>query len=152
MRTAEKCLKRDGLFLLHTIGEILTDTRIDPWIERYIFPNSMIPSPKQICSAIEGRFIIEDWHNFGADYDETLMQWTRNFDDNWPALKEHYDHRFYRMWRFYLLSTAGAFRARRNQLWQLVLSPKGVPGGYRPPRYQKTREPAPSLQHLTFNV
>ena len=104
---------------------------IDPWIEKYIFPNSMLPSIKQIGKSIEGLFVMEDWHSFGADYDKTLMAWYKNFEDNWDKIKSNYDERFYRMWRYYLLVCAGAFRARKNQLWQIVLSKKGVPGGYK---------------------
>jgi cyclopropane-fatty-acyl-phospholipid synthase len=131
MRIVRNCLKDRGLFLLQTIGGIRSVTRNDPWIERYIFPNSMLPSAKQICSAIEGVFVLEDWHSFGPDYDKTLMEWFRNFHENWDILKEYYDERFYRMWKYYLLSCAGSFRARKNQLWQIVLSANGVPGGYR---------------------
>ncbi|MCL0096872.1 cyclopropane fatty acyl phospholipid synthase [Thermodesulfovibrionales bacterium] len=134
MRVVSRCLKRDGLFLLHTIGGNRSGVKIEPWLERYIFPNSMLPSAKQICTAIEGLFVIEDWHNFGADYDKTLMHWFRNFHENWNDLKESYGERFYRMWKYYLLSCAGSFRARINQLWQIVLSPKGIPGGYSAPR------------------
>lgn len=132
MRVARRCLRKDGLFLLHTIGGNASQINTDPWIERYIFPNSMLPSVGQIGKAISGLFIVEDWQNFGADYDNTLMQWFRNFDRKWNGLKEKYGERFYRMWKYYLLSCAGTFRARKNQLWQIVLSPQGVPGGYRP--------------------
>jgi len=134
MRAVNSYLKDGGLFLLHTIGGNRSVTRNDPWIERYIFPNSMLPSARQICAAAEGLFILEDWHSFGADYDKTLMHWFRNFHNNWDTLKEEYDERFYRMWKYYLLSCAGSFRARINQLWQIVLSPGGIPGGYRAPR------------------
>ncbi|MFW5906655.1 MAG: class I SAM-dependent methyltransferase, partial [Desulfobia sp.] len=94
----------------------------------------LLPSPKQITEAIEGRFVIEDWHNFGADYDTTLMAWYKNFEAAWEELKKDYDERFYRMWKYYLLCCAGSFRARKNQLWQLVLTPKGVISGYQAPR------------------
>lgn len=134
MHKVKTCLKDDGLFLLHTIGGNRSVFHVDPWIQRYIFPNYMLPSSRQICSAIEGLFVFEDWHNFGADYDKTLMQWFRNFDTNWNILKNQYDDRFYRMWKYYLLSCAGASRARTHQLWQIVLSPGGVPGGYRAAR------------------
>lgn len=137
MGVVRNCLKDDGLFLLHTIGGNVSVTRIDPWIEHYIFPNSMLPSPKQITAAIEGFFVLEDWHNFGADYDTTLMHWFNNFHGNWERLKNSYDTVFYRMWKYYLLSCAGSFRSRRNQLWQIVLSPRGLPGGYRSPRFTK---------------
>ena len=130
-RVVNNCLKDDGLFLLHTIGGNYSVTSTDPWIERYIFPNSMMPSARQICANIEGLFVFENWHNFGTDYDTTLMHWFRDFHENWNAIKKDYDERFYRMWKYYLLSCAGSFRARKNQLWQIVLSPNGVPGGYR---------------------
>jgi len=84
----------------------------------------------QISKAAEGLFIMEDWQNFGAYYDQTLMAWNRNFQKNWDSIKSKYDDRFYRMWEYYLLSCAGSFRARDNQLWQIVFTPKGQPGGF----------------------
>lgn len=126
-----RCLAADGLFLLHSIGGLRPTHTADPWIGKYIFPNSMLPSASQIHRAAEGLFVVEDWHNFGADYDKTLMAWWRNFDAAWPTLRQRYDERFYRMWRYYLLTCAGSFRARSNQLWQIVFSPRGVAGGYR---------------------
>jgi len=131
MQIAHRCLNDEGLFLLHTIGGNKSVTSTDPWINKYIFRNGMLPSIKQVGAAIEGLFVMEDWHNFSADYDKTLMAWHGNFDRNWPKIKTNYDDRFFRMWKYYLLSCAGSFRARRNQLWQIVLSKKGVPGGYK---------------------
>lgn len=131
---ARHCLSGDGLFLLHTIGGSRSVQRTDPWIARYIFPNSMLPSAAQIAQAIEGRFVLEDWHNFGADYDRTLQAWRGNVESAWGTLGSRYDERFRRMWRFYLAASMATFRSRRSQLWQLVLSPNGVPGGYVAPR------------------
>ena len=132
---ARRCLHPDGLFLLHTIGSNVSRHRTDPWIARYIFPNSMLPSAAQIAVALEGRFVCEDWHNFGADYDRTLQAWRGNVEAAWPWLDaQHYDARFRRMWRFYLAGSMATFRCRRAQLWQLLLSPEGVRGGYRAPR------------------
>ena len=130
-KVAKKCLNENGLFLLHTIGSSKTTNHIDPWLDKYIFPNSVIPSLKNISSNIEGLFTVEDVHNFGTDYDKTLMQWYKNFQKEWPDIKNEYGEEFYRMWNYYLLSCAGSFRARAIQLWQIVLSPKGVPGGYK---------------------
>lgn len=130
MKKVRNLLNRDGLFLLHTIGNNISTTNCDPWFHKYIFPNGMLPSVKLLSESIEGLFIMEDWHNFGADYDKTLVAWFDNFDQHWPHLKEKYSNRFYRMWKYYLLSFAGAFRARHTQLWQIVLSPEGVAGGY----------------------
>ncbi|MGM0594488.1 MAG: cyclopropane fatty acyl phospholipid synthase [Pseudomonadota bacterium] len=128
---AERLLKEQGLFLLHTIGDNFTCRGTDPWIEKYIFPNGKLPSARQLSTAVEGRFLIEDWHNFGPDYDTTLMAWWENFERAWPTLRRRYDQRFYRMWHYYLMSCAGLFRARQAQLWQLVLSKTGRQGLYR---------------------
>jgi cyclopropane-fatty-acyl-phospholipid synthase len=129
-KLAHDRLDDNGLFLLHTIGCDISETITDPWIDKYIFPNGNFPSIKQLGGAMEGLFIMEDWHNFGADYDKTLMAWYRNFSANWPSIEKEYGEQFYRMWTYYLLSSAGAFRARSIHLWQLVLSKEGVVGGY----------------------
>jgi len=131
MDRVRRCLRPDQLFLLHTIGNRQTTYTIDPWTDRNIFPGAVLPSAPQIAEACQGIFVIEDWHNFGSDYDHTLMAWFDNFDRSWPALQAAYGDRFYRLWKCYLLTNAGAFRARAHQLWQIVLSGEGVPGGHR---------------------
>ena len=128
--TVRRMLRDDGLFLLHTIGIHRTTQGVDPWINRYIFPNGKLPSAAELSAVLDGRFLIEDWHGFGPDYDRTLMAWWRNFDAAWPRLEDRYGPRFYRMWRYYLLSCAGFFRSRQGQLWQLVLSPRERAAGY----------------------
>ncbi len=131
MQVVDRCLHKDGLFLLHTIGANTTKESIDPWTDKYIFPGGMLPTQRQITHATEGVFVMEDWHNFGVDYDPTLTAWMENVDRHWPELAGlGYDQRFYRMWRYFLLSSAGSFRARRSQLWQVVYSKKGIGGGY----------------------
>ncbi len=125
-----RCLADDGLFLLHTIGTNGRSRDVDPWTKKYIFPGSSQPSIGEIGVAIERRFVMEDWHNFGPDYDRTLMAWCANFEAAWPALQARYGDPFHRMWTYFLRSAAGSFRARRNQVWQVVLSKRGVPGGY----------------------
>jgi cyclopropane-fatty-acyl-phospholipid synthase len=133
---AHRCLADhdDGLFLLHTIGGNTSVRYTDPWIARYIFPNSMLPSVEQVAAAVEGRFVVEDWHSFGSDYDRTLQAWRANVEAAWGDLPARYDERFRRMWRYYLAGSMASFRARRIQLWQLVLSPRGRLGGYIAPR------------------
>jgi cyclopropane-fatty-acyl-phospholipid synthase len=120
-----------GLFLLHTIGNHVTQRANDPWIERYIFPNSNVPSRAQIDSAAENLWVIEDWHEFGVDYDRTLLSWSDNFEHAWPEIAKRYGERFHRMWHYWLMISAGAFRARHLHLWQIVMSPDGLVGGYR---------------------
>ncbi len=129
MRVAHRCLADDGIFLLHTIGKNESGGVTDPWIEKYIFPNGEIPAISHISDAMNGLLVTEDLHNFGADYDKTLMAWHANFEAAWPLFAATLDERFHRRWRYYLLSCAGAFRARDLQLWQWTLSKQGIPGG-----------------------
>ena len=139
MRDVARCLKEDGLFLLHTIGG---SGILCPWIHKYVFPNGILPRMDQIVAALNGTFrVVEDWDNFGADYDKTLTAWHANFVRAWPSFLNTrmpdgrvYDARFYRLWSWYLLMCAGAFRARKTHLWQIILSKHGVLGGYRPYR------------------
>ena len=133
MQVAQRCLADDGLFLLHSIGKNERRARPDPWIDRYIFPNGDLPSIGQVGDAADGLFVVEDLHNFGVYYDRTLMAWHANFEAAWPRFSA-LGERFRRMWRYYLLSCAGAFRARDIQLWQWVLSRRGVAGGYLRPQ------------------
>ena len=130
MDVCRRCLREpDGLTLIHTIGGSRSKRTTDPWIERYIFPNSMLPSAAQITEAAERRLELQDWHNFGAYYDRTLMAWDANIEAAWDALPA-YDARFRRMWRYYLLSSAGTFRAGNLQLWQIELSREGLRDAY----------------------
>jgi cyclopropane-fatty-acyl-phospholipid synthase len=129
MRTVHRCLNDDGIFLLHTIGKVGHGGATDPWIDKYIFPNGELPSLDDITAAVDGLFVTEDMHNIGADYDKTLMAWHRNFEQAWPSFEEAMGERFHRMWRYYLLSCAGAFRARDMQVWQWTFTKHGMPGG-----------------------
>ncbi len=130
----KKNLVPDGLFLLHTIGSNVNKPGADAWISKYIFPNGCLPSIPKIAKATNGKFIMEDWHNFGADYDRTLMVWYERFIATWPEIKHNYSPRFKRMFSYYLNACAGAFRSRDIQLWQIVFSPRGIEKGLRVPR------------------
>ena len=130
LATAARCLDRGGLFLCHTIGATASHVTTDPWLNRYIFPDSMLPAPAQVTRAAEGLFVLEDVHNFGPYYDRTLRAWECNFAQAWPRFRDLYGERFGRMWRYYLLSCAGAFRSRAIELYQFVFAKGGVPGGY----------------------
>ncbi|EJH8997361.1 cyclopropane fatty acyl phospholipid synthase [Salmonella enterica] len=124
------CLKSDGIFLLHTIGANQTGYNVDPWMNKYIFPNGSLPSLQQIAAGSEKYFVTEDIHNFGCDYDRTLMAWYENFCASWDLLEARYSERFRRMFTYYLNACAGAFRARHIQLWQVVFT-RGKEGGLR---------------------
>ena len=121
-RIVHQSLEADGLALLQTIGTACTDHGRDDWIETHVFPGGRLPSASQLCRGLEGLFLIEDWENFGPDYDRTLMAWCRNFEAAWPTLQCDSSADFQRFWRYYLLSCAGFFRSRHGQLWQVVIS------------------------------
>ena len=126
-------LKPGGLVLQHTITHMKSCQYTDPFVERYIFPGGMVPSVEQLSTAMKSFFVLEDLHNFSADYDKTLCAWHENFKQARENIEQagHLGKRFYRIWEYYLLSCAAMFRARQAQLMQLVLSPDGVAGGYR---------------------
>jgi cyclopropane-fatty-acyl-phospholipid synthase len=130
MKTIEHCLQDDCLFLLHTIGANSSQYATNSWLNKYIFPNSYIPTVAQISSSFENIFVMEDWQNIGVNYDKTLIAWHHNFNQHWDVLNQKYDEQFHRMWNYYLLSCAASFRARHNQVWQILLSKKGLPQGY----------------------
>lgn len=127
MKVVDRCLKKDGIGFVHTIGGNKSITTGEPWTNKYIFPNGMLPSISQLGAAFEENFVMEDWQNFGPYYDPTLMAWYANFEVAWPNLLPKYGDRFYRMWCYYLLSSAGGFRSRHQQLWQIVFTRRGTP-------------------------
>lgn len=122
MKLVSNCLADGGRFVLNTIGTNNSINHTDPWIEKYIFPNGMIPSVRQIGLAIEDLLFVEHWENHGPDYDKTCMAWLQNFKSNWHTLNGNYSERFYRMWIYYLSCSAGSFRSRNNHLWQITFS------------------------------
>ena len=129
MEVVKRCLMDDGLFLLHTIGTNHRKTAFDQWTDKYIFPGGVLPTLAQVANASEHALYLRDLQNIGGDYDRTLLNWYENFDESWHELNG-YSNRFYRMWRFFLLSAAGGFRANRNTLWQFVYSKKNSSSQY----------------------
>ena len=129
--TAIRSVKKDGLFLLETMGNNQRGQLLEPWMEIHILGHAQLPSLGHITDHAQQHFVVEDVHNLGADHDRTLLQWHQRFELAWPQLRLAYDERFYRMWRYHLLAGAGSFRARSTQIWQMVMSPKGLPGVYR---------------------
>ena len=126
MEVVHRNMKPDGVALLHTVGNNESLLHGTPFIEKYIFPNACAPSIAQLGKAMEGLFVMEDWHNFGPDYYHTLMAWWQNFKDGYHLLdQKKYDRRFYLMWQWYLLSAAGSSLARDGQLWHLVITKTG---------------------------
>jgi cyclopropane-fatty-acyl-phospholipid synthase len=129
----ERLLAPGGVGFVHTICGNRVSAHIEPWFDKYIFPNAVLPHPGALIAAMEAKFVIEDLHNIGEHYDPTLMAWWQNFDAAWPRLEAKYGPRFYRMWKYYLLGCAGGFRVRETQLCQFVFTRIGTkhPAGAR---------------------
>ena len=125
MEHAARGLKNDGIALLHTAGRNVTDPRLDPWLARHISEIAAPPSLRQLAEAIEGLFVMEDCHNLGPQYDPTLLAWHVNLERNWPSLSGRYCERLRRVMKYYLLSSAGSFRSRRSQVFQIVMTKTG---------------------------
>ena len=121
---ARRVLRPCGSFYLSTIGANRSARSTDPWIDKYIFPNSHLPSAAQITAAMDGLFVIEDWQNWASDYDRTIVAWFENFQRHWRNLQPRYGERFYRIWKYYLMVAAACFRSRKNQVWQILLAPQ----------------------------
>jgi len=129
-RACERCIKPSGIFLLHTVG-YLKQQAINPWYNKYIMPGVEFPTVANIVGSAGRNLVLEDFHTWhGSHYDKTLMAWFERFNSGWSKLKVYYDEIFYRMWKLYLQGCAGAFRAERMRVWQLVFSKGGIPGGY----------------------
>jgi cyclopropane-fatty-acyl-phospholipid synthase len=122
MEIVRRCLMPGGVFFLNTIGTHRAGCCVNPWTDKYIFPGGVLPSISQIGDAVEDLFVVDELQDWREFYDKTLMVWFDNFHANWNKLKSHYSEKFYRMWKYYLLSSAGAFRSKAIQDWEIVLS------------------------------
>ncbi len=144
-------LKPDGLFLLHTIGNCEKTSVVDPWIEKYIFRNSMAPAMSQLADAAEGRFAVEDWENYGHFYVPTLQAWYDRFNANWDRIRalktaRPFDERFRRLWNYYLMSSKAAFDVEQLHLWQVVMTRRNSGRGvYRRVMRSVARQEQPAL-------
>jgi cyclopropane-fatty-acyl-phospholipid synthase len=127
MTSIYRALAPGGVFVMDGIWGNISMTHIDAWMDKYIFPNAMLPSGAQTFAAFEGLFVAEDLHNFGPHYVKTLRAWNDNLQRAWPQLARRYDERVRRIFEYYFLMSAGYFRARTVQNWQLVLTPQGAP-------------------------
>ena len=140
-KLVSKMLNNGGIFFSHACGSNVSREVGDPWIDKYIFPGSKLPSVSQWSSASEGLFVMEDWHNLGINYVKTLESWYMNFVNYWnqPNTKLRHvlakeDHKFFLMMEYYLQSCKALFRSRKVQLWQAVFSKGERYKGYQPIR------------------
>ena len=130
MEQIKRSLGPGGLFLLQTMGCDRSDIKTDPWIEKYIFPDSHLPTASRIAKASEGHLVLEDWHCFSQDYDRTFSAWNSNLIAARDEIGADQDQRVFRVWEYYLCACASGFRAGVNRLWQIVYSSADNPGHY----------------------
>ena len=126
MELVARRLAPGGIAFIHTIGGASPRMGIDPWFDKYIFPNAAIPTLGQLATAMEEILVPEDVQNIGPHYDRTLMAWWANFEAAWPRLRARYGDTFYRAWKYYLLVSAAYFRTREHNLYQIVATPVGA--------------------------
>jgi len=140
MDVAHGCLAEGGRFLVQSFISPSSRYVCNEWFDRYIFPNGVSPSFAQLSRATESNFgAPKDVHDLGAHYAPTLLAWDANVRRHWPQLARRYDERFRRMWRFYLRTMAGTFRAEDLRLCQIVYG-KGAIGEVRAHSYAAPRE------------
>lgn len=93
------------------------------FIQQYIFPGGLLPSPSQFCLAAEraGLEVVQQFA-FGADYAETLKRWREAFLRHEPQVREQgFDEKFVRMWEFYLAYCEAAFATGNTDVVQFTL-------------------------------
>lgn len=124
-RTVREKLTEDGIALIHTIGRSTPPGANSPWIEKYIFPGGYIPALSEIMTAVEKEdFISQDIEVWRLHYAQTLRHWHDRFVANEERVREIYDDRFCRMWRYYLVACEQTFRCNRQVVFQLQLARK----------------------------
>jgi len=121
-KSINKLLKKDGLFLLHTIGVVDKPSPPNKFINKYIFPGGVCPSLSQIVKPIEKTgLIVADTETLIRHYDKTLLSWLNRFMAKKDLVKDMFDEKFVKMWSFYLASCAAAFRYRDLVVFQLQI-------------------------------
>ena len=117
-----RLLKNDGIFLLHTIGVVDKPSPPNKFINKYIFPGGVCPSFSQIIQPIEKTgLIVSDTETLIRHYDKTLENWLERFLSKRQEVKDLFDEKFVKMWEFYLVSCAAAFRYRDLAVFQLQI-------------------------------
>lgn len=123
----DRGLKPGGLAALQSImiaNEKFVSYRRNPdFIQRYIFPGGMLPSPERFSDAANRAGMqIHDTFFFGNSYAETLRRWSDAFRRNWPAIERlGYDERFRRMWHYYLSYCEAGFEDGHVDVGQFVI-------------------------------
>lgn len=97
--------------------------RVD-FIQRYIFPGGLLPSPGRLREEVLRAGLTWDGaEGYGADYARTLALWRRSFEAAWPQIQLlGFDERFRRMWRYYLAYCEAGFKTGRIDVLQAAIA------------------------------
>ncbi|HTV53011.1 MAG TPA: cyclopropane-fatty-acyl-phospholipid synthase family protein [Steroidobacteraceae bacterium] len=122
-RVARSVLGSHGRGLIHSIGRN-RPARLQPWIERRIFPGACPPSLGQMAQIFEPWDLsVLDVENLRLHYAQTLRGWLALFEANVEKVRAMFDERFVRMWRLYLAGSVAGFTTGTLQLFQVVFAP-----------------------------
>lgn len=123
--TVRRCLKDDGIMLLHSIGRLDGRSAMNPWFEKYIFPGSYVPSLAEVFPAIEkAGLIVTDVEILRLHYADTLLAWRKRFMARRPEAAAVLGERFCRMWEYYLAAGEAGFRYGGLMVFQIQLAKK----------------------------
>ncbi|QFS81311.1 Cyclopropane-fatty-acyl-phospholipid synthase [Roseivivax sp. THAF40] len=116
-------LQPGGIALVHTIGLSRRPTPTSPWIDKYIFPGGYVPTMSDLAPEIErANLWMADIEVLRGHYARTLHHWRDRFEAALDQVREMYDERFVRMWRFYLVACETAFEEQHQGVFQFQLS------------------------------
>jgi cyclopropane-fatty-acyl-phospholipid synthase len=117
-----RVLTPSGRGLIHSIGRNIARD-LDPWTDKYIFPNAYPPSLREMMDIFEGsRLSVLDVENLRLHYARTCADWLANFERHADKVGAMFDERFVRMWRLYLASSSASFATGDLQLFQVVFA------------------------------
>jgi cyclopropane-fatty-acyl-phospholipid synthase len=118
-----RCLKSDGVALIHAIGRSDGPGSTNAWLRKYIFPGGYSPALSEVLPAVERSGLMgTDIEILRLHYAETLRHWRRRFAANRDAIAALYDEAFCRMFEFYLAGSEITFRRGGHMVWQLQLA------------------------------
>jgi len=121
--TVKRCLRPNGVALLHAIGRSDGPGSTNPWMQKYIFPGGYCPAVSEVLPAIErSGLFTTDIEILRLHYAETLRHWRRRFTANRDAIAGLYDERFCRMFEFYLCGSELAFRREGHMVFQIQMT------------------------------
>ncbi len=118
-----RCLRSDGVALLHAIGRSDGPSVTNPWIAKHIFPGGYSPGLSEVLAPIERQGLIAtDIEILRLHYARTLRLWRDRFVAARDQVLASHDERFFRMFEFYLAGSELAFRRKDHMVFQIQLA------------------------------